>query len=150
MKKNRAGIVRTLMSGAMLGLVAVASLSTASQADTGAVSVVFTKAGLIVGVGGGRGVLTFRGHKYPFRVSGMSFGATIGASTNQLVGRALNLRAPGDIAGAYSAIGAGGALAGGAGGVQLQNANGVILQLQGVKVGVELSASVSGVQITME
>jgi hypothetical protein len=41
-------------------------------------------------------------------------------------------------------------LAGGAGGVQLQNANGVILQLHGVKVGVELSASVSGVQVTME
>jgi hypothetical protein len=31
-----------------------------------------------------------------------------------------------------------------------RNANGVILLLQGVKVGVELSASVSGVQITME
>jgi hypothetical protein len=33
---------------------------------------------------------------------------------------------------------------------RLQNANGVILQLQGVKVGVELSASVSGVQIAMK
>src|SRR5258707_1202848 len=34
-------------------------------------------------------------------------GATIGASTNKLVGRALNMRAPGDLAGTYSAIGAG-------------------------------------------
>ncbi|HXQ06838.1 MAG TPA: hypothetical protein VN831_19095, partial [Bradyrhizobium sp.] len=87
---------------------------------------------------------------YPFRVSGMSFGATIGASTNRLVGRALNMHAPGDLAGSYSAIGAGGALAAGAGGVQLQNAKGVILRLHGVKVGVELSASVGGVEITME
>lgn len=146
MKKN----LRALICGAALGLVAAAGLPTASQAETGSVRAVVTKAGFIIGVGGGRGVLTFRGHHYPFRISGMSFGATIGASTTQLVGRALNMHSPGDIAGTYSAIGAGGALAGGAGGVQLQNARGVILQLHGVKVGVELSASVGGVQITME
>ena len=95
-------------------------------------------------------MLTFRGHHYPFRVSGMSFGATIGASTTDLIGRALNMRSPGDIAGNYGAIGAGGALAAGAGGVQLQNEKGVILQLHGVKVGVELSAAVGGVQIVLE
>jgi hypothetical protein len=66
----------------------------------------------------------------------MSLGATIGASARKLVGRALNMRAPGDLAGTYGAIGAGGALAGGAGGAQLRNAKGVILQLRGVKVGV--------------
>ena len=150
MKSNSTRPFRALMSGAVLGLVASASLSTASQAETGSVRVVFTKAGFIVGVGGGRGILTFRGHKYLFRVSGMSFGATIGASTNKMIGQALNMRAPGDIAGSYSTIGAGGALAGGVGGVQLQNAKGVILQLHGVKAGVELSASVGGVEITME
>lgn len=78
----------------------------------------------------------------------MSLGATIGGSTNKMIGQALNMHAPGDIAGSYSTIGAGGALA--AGGVQLQNANGVILQLHGVKAGVELSAAVGGVTITME
>jgi len=150
MKKDRARTVRTLICGALLGLVATASLSTASQAETGSIRVVFTKAGFIVGVGGGEGVLTFRGRNYPFRVAGMSLGATIGASTTKLVGRALNMRAPGDLAGIYSAIGAGGALAGGAGGTRLQNAKGVVLRLQGVKVGVELSASVGGVEITME
>ena len=150
MKKSRAQIVRTLICGAVLGLVAMASLSTVSHAETGSIRVEFTKAGFIVGVGGGRGILTFRGHHYPFTVSGMSFGATIGASTNRLVGRALNMRAPGDLAGTYSAIGAGGALAGGAGGAQLQNAKGVILQLQGVKVGVELSAAVGAIEITMQ
>ena len=143
-------IFRTLMSGTMLGLVALASLSTASQAETGSVRVVFTKAGFIVGVGGGHGILTFRGRNYPFSVSGMSLGATIGGSTNKMIGKALNMHAPGDIAGSYSTIGAGGALAAGAGGVQLQNAKGVILQLHGVKAGVELSASVGGVTITME
>ncbi|MGO8911239.1 MAG: hypothetical protein ACLQDM_18230 [Bradyrhizobium sp.] len=126
------------------------SLPTPSQAETGSVRVVFTKGGFIIGVGGGHGVLTFRGHHYPFTVSGMSIGATIGASTTQMVGRALHLHSPGDFAGSYSAIGAGGALAGGAGGVALQNASGVVLELHGVKVGLELSAAVGGVTITMQ
>ena len=134
------GLAATLMAASLPGPV---------QAETGAVRVVFTKGGFIVGVGGGEGVLTFRGHNYPFSVSGMSVGFTIGASTSKLVGRALNIRNPGDIAGTYSAIGAGGALAAGAGGVQLQNEKGVILQLHGPKVGVELSAAVGGVSIAL-
>src|ERR1700745_3384270 len=100
MKKGSRRIVRL----ALAGLLAMGALSTAAQAETGAVSVGFSKGGFIVGVGGGHGVLVFRGHRYPFRVSGMSIGATIGASTSKLVGRALNIRSPGDIAGSYSAI----------------------------------------------
>jgi len=139
-----------ILQATVLALMLSLTTTTSSQAETGAVRVVFTKGGFIVGVGGGRGVLTFRGHRYPFRVSGMSLGATIGASTTDFVGRASNMRSPGDIAGNYGAVGAGGALAAGAGGVQLQNEKGVILQLHGVKVGVELSAAVGGVQIALE
>ena len=146
MKKYRS----RMMLIALLGFLVSASLATPSLAETGSVSVVFTKGGFIVGVGGGRGVLTFRGKHYPFTVSGMSVGFTIGASTTKFVGRALNLHSPGDLAGSYAAGGAGGALAAGAGGVQLQNANGVILQLSGPKVGAEVSAAVGGVTITMQ
>ena len=146
MTKYRTG----MMLAAALGFLVSAGLATPSQAETGAVSVVFTKGGFIIGVGGGQGVLTFRGKKYPFTVSGMSVGFTIGASTTKFVGRALNLRSPGDLAGSYAVGGAGGALAAGAGAVQLQNANGVILQLSGPKIGVEASAAVGGVTITMQ
>ena len=139
------------MSLAFLGLIAgVAGFSAPSRADTGQVAVVFTKGGFIVGVGGGEGVLTLRGKRYPFTVSGMSVGFTIGASTTKLVGRALNVTSPASIEGAYSAIGAGGAVAAGAGGVQLQNANGVILQLSGPKVGAEVSAAVGGVTVRLK
>jgi hypothetical protein len=134
----------------LLGMLGVAGSSTPSRAETGSVAVVFTKGGFILGFGAGEGLLIFRGNRYPFTVSGMSVGATIGASTTKFVGRALNLRGPGSIEGMYSAVGAGGALAGGAGGVQLQNGNGVILQLSGPKVGVELSAAVAGVTIRLK
>lgn len=134
----------------VISLGSVASLSTPSRADTGQVAVVFTKGGFIVGVGGGEGVLHYRGKNYPFTVSGMSVGFTIGASTTKLVGRALNLRGPASIEGSYAAGGAGGAVAAGAGAVQLQNANGVILQLSGPKVGAEVSAAVGGVTIRLK
>jgi hypothetical protein len=141
---------RLLARLAFAGLLVSGILPTMAQADTGSVRVVFTKGGFIVGVGGGEGVLTFRGHHYRFNVSGMSVGFTIGASTTRLSGHALNLRSPGDIQGTYAVNGAGGALAAGAGGVQLQNEKGVILQLAGSKVGVELSAAVGGVTIALK
>jgi hypothetical protein len=146
MKKH---VVRVLA----VALVAMLACGAASplRAETGAVRVVFTKGGFIVGVGGGEGVLLFRGHRYPFTVSGMSLGFTIGASTSQMSGHALHLRSPSDIQGSYSVIGAGGALAAGAGGVSLRNnQTGVVLQLAGGRVGVELSAAVGGVTIALK
>jgi hypothetical protein len=131
-------------------LAVAAGFSSASRAETGQVAVVFTKGGFIVGVGGGEGVLVYRGHKYPFTVSGMSVGFTIGASTTKFVGRALNLKGPQSIEGSYAAGGAGGAVAAGAGAVQLQNGNGVILQLSGPKIGAEVSAAVGGVTIRLK
>jgi hypothetical protein len=140
---------------ALLGMLGVMVPGTPSRAETGTVAVVFNKGGFIVGVGEGEGVLVFRGRRYPFTVSGISVGFTIGASSTKLVGQALNLREPGSIEGTYSAVGAGGALAGGAGTVRLRNTNGlttngVILQLSGPKVGVELSAAVAGVTIRLK
>jgi hypothetical protein len=136
--------------GVALVLLSAFGLTSSSRAETGQVAVVFTKGGFILGVGGGEGVLTLRGKHYPFTVSGMSVGFTIGASTTKFVGRALNLKGPASIEGSYGAVGAGGAVAAGAGGVQLQNANGVILQLSGPKVGAEVSAAVGGVTIRLK
>jgi hypothetical protein len=76
--------------------------STPSRAETGQVAVVFTKGGFIGGVGGGEGVLAFRGKRYPFTVSGMSAGFTTGASTTKLVGRAINLKGSASIEGTFS------------------------------------------------
>ena len=136
---------------ALLSLVAfaVVSLPAPSRAETGSVHLVVTKAGFIVGVGGGSGTLTFQGRRYPLSVGGVSFGATIGASKTELVGRALNMHRPSDIAGTYSAIGAGAAVAAGAGVVTLQNAKGVVLEMKGRKIGLEASVAISGLEISL-
>jgi hypothetical protein len=120
-----------------------------SQADTGTVRFRVGSAGFIVGVGGGSGTLTFQGKSYPLRIGGVSVGM-IGVSSTDLVGRARNLRRASDIAGTYTAVGAGLAIAGGASTARLQNANGVVLEVKGTKVGFSASIDLSGLQISMQ
>jgi hypothetical protein len=56
----------------------------------------------------------------------------------------------GDIAaGTYTAVGAGVAVAGGGSSIRLRNARGVVLELRGRNIGLEISANVSGVQISL-
>jgi hypothetical protein len=136
---------------AILLLAVTAGLATPSYAQAlGTVSVVFAKAGLIVGAGRGRGVLTYRGGDYRFSVSGLSLGVTIGASAMRLTGRVSGLRELKDFSGVYDAVGAGGALVGGFGGVQLTNKKGVVITLQGQEAGLEFAANRSGIRISLQ
>ena len=70
------------------------------------------KAALVVGVGGGSGVLTYRGRNYPFRESGLSVGFAAGASVSRLEGWASGIRQVSDFAGTYSSVGGGGDIRG--------------------------------------
>ena len=119
-----------------------------SYAETGTVRIKITKVGFIVGVGGGSGTLHFQGHNYPLSIGGVSVG-TIGAASADLVGRAYHLRRPADIAGTYTAVSAGVAVAGGGKVARLQHSNGVVLELSGRQVGAELSLSLSGMTVSM-
>src|SRR6202012_6246105 len=134
---------------AFLTLAAWMSTVNPSQADTGTVRVVFGTAGVVAAMGSGRGTLTFHGKTYPFEISGASVGATLMLTVSELEGRALNLHTPGDLAGNYIAVGAGGAIVGGAGVARLRNAKGVILVVRGPKLGVGLSVNLARVTITM-
>ncbi len=143
------GIRHALRCGAVALLLSALALVTQARAETGVLRVEVAKAGFIFGVGGGSGTLLFRGRSYPLSVGGVSFGATIGASKSDLVGHAYNLHQPSDIAGTYSAVGGGLAVAGGRSSVRLQNAKGVVIELRGRKVGFEFSANISGVDVQL-
>ena len=125
---------RSVITTAFLAFAAWTATVNPSQADTGTVRILFGAAGIIAGVGNGTGTLTFHGRTYPFEVSAASFGATLALTVNELEGRALNLRTPGDLAGNYIAVGAGGAIVGGIGVARLRNANGVTLVVRGPKL----------------
>ena len=125
-------------------LVACTGLPQASHAQAmGEVRVVFAKAGLIAGAGAGRGVLTYRGRDYPFRVRGLSLSVTIGASAMRLTGTVTGLRE-------VHAVGGGGAWVGGLGGVQLTNRKGVSITLWGFEAGMEFAANRSGIRISLQ
>ena len=144
------GISRVVKSGAaaLVAALMLVAVALPSYADTGSVRFRVTRAGFIVGAGGGTGVLVFHGKSYPLSVGGLSVGM-IGAASADVVGRAYNLRRAQDIVGTYTAVGAGVAIAGGGTAARLQNANGVVMEVRGRQVGFEASLNLSGMSVSM-
>ena len=69
---------------------------------------------------------------------------------NRFKARADYINELNDFSGSYSVVGAGAAVVGGVGGVQLKNDKGVIITLQGPKSGLEVSANITRVVITLD
>jgi hypothetical protein len=149
-ERNSLMSARHVFRTVLMALVASVCVASLSYAISGSVRVTVAKAAFVIGGGGGRGVLTFHHRNYPFTVQGLSLGVTAGASINRLVGRADHISELRDFSGTYSMIGAGAALVGGISGVHLRNDKGVTITLQGVKAGVEVSANISTVVITLD
>jgi hypothetical protein len=143
-------IVRASKIGAALiaGAIMLGSAPTPSYADTGTVRFTVGSAGFIVGVGGGSGVLNFKGRSYRLSTGGVRLG-TIGASVTEVRGVARNMRRASDIAGTYTGVGAGVAVIGGVGTARLQNEKGVILEVRAVKAGLEANLNLGGMTISM-
>ncbi|MBX9847322.1 MAG: hypothetical protein K2Z80_36535 [Xanthobacteraceae bacterium] len=143
-------IVRASKVGAALiaGAVLLGSAPTPSYADTGTVRFSVGSAGFIVGVGGGSGVLNFKGRSYRLSTGGVRLG-TIGASVTEVRGVARNMRRASDIVGTYTGVGAGVAVIGGVGTARLQNEKGVILEVRAVKAGLEANLNLGGMTISM-
>src|SRR5262245_39011790 len=94
-------LLRKVKFPTILALAAAFLLALPSIADaqsTGTVRFRVQKAGFIIGVGGGTGVLNFRGRTYPLRVDGLAAG-TVGVAQADMVGTARNLRQASDIVG---------------------------------------------------
>jgi hypothetical protein len=138
------------MAAAMVSLaIMLMGAATPSQAQTtGQVRLHIVKAGFIVGVGGGSGVLHYQGRNYRLAVSGIGIGS-LGIAAVDLVGTASNLTSPGAIAGTYAGAGAGGTFVGGGQVATLQNANGVVLHLQGVQAGFQVSLGLGGMTLSL-
>ena len=75
---------------------------------------------------------------------------SLGVAAVDLVGTAYNLPRPGLIAGTYAGAGAGGTFVGGGQVARLQNQNGVVLELQGVRVGFQVSLGLGGMTIALQ
>ena len=81
---------RGVVTSAFLVFAAWTATINPSRADSGTVHILFRTSGAVVGVGNGKGTLTFHGKTHPFEVSGVSVGATLTLTTGELDGQALN------------------------------------------------------------
>src|SRR5258705_11904908 len=95
---------RSVITSAFLALAVWTATVNPSQADTGTVHVLFGTAGVVAGVGDGKGTLTFHGKTDPFGVSGASFGATLALSVAEVQGWGLDLRYSWDLTGHYIGV----------------------------------------------
>lgn len=136
---------------ALIAAVALVAASTPSSAQAGPsygmVRMHLIKAGFIIGVGGGSGVLYYHHHAYRLSIGGIGLGS-LGIAAVDLSGTASNLHSPYDILGTYSGAGAGGSFVGGGQVATLQNERGVVLRLQGVQAGFQVSLGLGGMTIS--
>jgi hypothetical protein len=137
---------------ALLALSAfgAATLSSASHADEGTVSLTIYKAGWIIGGSGGGGTLNFHGRGYPLSAGGLDYGLVFGGSKTVLHGRVSNINRPSDVAGVYGAAGAGLAVGRGARAIVLTNQKGAVLELSGRQIGLMANVDLSGLAITLK
>jgi hypothetical protein len=138
-----------ICAAVLAAAITLTSVSSQVYAATGNVRFHIVKAGFIVGIGGGSGVLNFKGRNYRLSIGGINVG-TIGASAVDLVGTASNLRTAADIVGTYTQGSAAIAIVGGGRVATLQNANGVVIRVRGPAIGLEASLSLSGMSISMQ
>jgi hypothetical protein len=102
-----------------------------------------------IGFSWGKGVLTYEGKEYPFKVTGLSV-VDIGITKATSAGKVYNLKKLEDFNGNYTAASAEGTVAGGAGALTMKNQNGVVIDLVSTTQGVNLKLSLEGVKITLE
>ena len=102
-----------------------------------------------IGFSWGKGVLTYQGKEYPFKVSGLSV-VDVGITKATSSGKVYNLKKLEDFNGNYTAASAEGTMAGGAGVLKMKNQNGVEIELASTTQGVNLKLSVEGVKIQLE
>jgi lipid-binding SYLF domain-containing protein len=153
LKTFREGFLMRISSAirtAVITLLAVISVSSASHADEGTVMLTIYKAGWIIGGSGGSGSLYFQGRYYPLSTGGLDYGLVFGGSKTVLYGRVSNIWSPSDVGGVYGAAGAGIAVGAGARAIVLTNQKGAVLELSGGQVGLLANLDLSGLAITLQ
>jgi len=143
---NRAIKAAAIAATAMMVLIGA---STQSRAETCRIRLHIVKAGFILGVGGGNGVLSCHNGSYRLSVGGIGVGS-LGVAAVDLGGTATNVHRPSDVAGTYGAAGAGVAFIAGGQVATLQNGNGVVLSLGGVQAGFQVNIGLGGMTLALQ
>ena len=115
----------------------------------GKITIDDTQVSFIVGGSWGKGVLSYKGVDYEFKIKGLKVGA-IGVAKVSAVGNVYNMSTLSKFSGTYVAGQAGVALAGGVGGSVLENQNKVYIRLRSTQQGAALNFGVDGLTIELK
>ncbi|BAK83930.1 hypothetical protein [Komagataeibacter medellinensis] len=134
------------VAAAVVSLSGIGSITQTHAADalgehTATISFRLSAADLGAGVSWGKGVLSFEGHDYPFRIRGGS-GAAIGFSTMQATGTVYNLYRLQDVEGTYWSVQGEATIGAGKGGAVMENNNGIHIKFTSSSSGARLAFSV--------
>jgi hypothetical protein len=136
----------TLIAGLTMTAVAISP----SQAHPNArIEIDVTQGGFVIGGTSGQGYVRYHRRNYPVTISGVRFGAIIGATTATLSGRISNLSSLSDVEGTYTSVGASASIGSGKNYQQFRNERGVHLELYGLQDGLEMSLDVGGMTIRL-
>jgi hypothetical protein len=104
-----------------------------------------------VGIGWswGKGVLTYKGENYPFKVEGLSVG-DVGITKAEAEGKVYDLKKLEDFSGTFASAAAEATVALGADATAMKNEKGVVIHLLPKTKGVNLKLAGEGVKLTLE
>jgi outer membrane immunogenic protein len=129
--------------------VSVAGPSLARAPVDGRITFSGGSVAFLAGVNWGSGTLTYRGHHYPVRVSGLSVGA-VGVNKYRASGVVRHLRRLDDIEGTYGAMEGSMTAGSGQGGIDMRNDKGVVISARSTSSGLKLTFAPTGVQIKLK
>ena len=141
---------RKLLTAALLVGIGVSPMAGAQERDAAA-TLTFSGGSVAAGVGytWGQGVLHYNGHRYPFKMDGLSV-VDVGVARIEGAGEVFNLRELADFSGNYVAAGVGATLAGGGSVAALENQNGVIIHFHSTTQGLKLNLSGDGIAVSLK
>lgn len=147
---KKIGITNLFISGIVfLILVSLSTVYAKELQPVGKIRIDDTQISFIVGGSWGKGVLSYKGVDYEFKIRGLKVGA-IGVSKVSAVGTVYNMKDLSKFSGTYVAGQAGVALAGGVGGTVLENQNKVYIRLRSTQQGVALNIGIDGITIDLK
>jgi hypothetical protein len=150
MARRVTALVAAVGMAALLGGSALAQTpAPAAKKPDGRVKL--TEGSVAVGIGWswGKGVLTYQGKTYPFKVEGLSV-LEVGVTKAEASGEVYNLKNLDDFAGVYRTASAEATAVKGKGVTALQNGAGVNLQLKSTTKGANLKLGMDGLKLTLE
>jgi hypothetical protein len=151
MKYSNIALVMVVALGATVAPAATAAKATKTTSAAPSATATFSGETVAIGVAftWGKGILTFKGKTYPFKVDGLS---AVGAGAERIsgTGKVYHLASVADFPGVYAAAG-GSATIGkaGRGSASLKNANGVVIEFKARETGLEVNLAAGGVTIAM-